>query len=279
MITVHFQGWASCRLATDPDPYDDPRGTLSSFRQLAYAGEPDLDRTIYFNNPPFVRSHCEPVGVTVRRVSNGLGEIAGHALVARRSICLTSLRSKGATMSSRPIRRSRSILHLRVGNGAGAVARAKLPADEAYPFPEYAPLPEGVPPSVIAAAIGRSDHLDVWRRRLAKLQGEIASASEDDKPGLEARIAMLGQEAIENGFLSVRFFFASMRWRNELNGPVIGDAAAVLGPQASTEQSWIADLWFGAFDADAQGFYCSGTLDIPESTEPPIMARFYRRRR
>ena len=66
MLTLRFSGWVSCRLATDPDPFDDPRGNLSGFRQLAYAGEPDLDRTIRFQNAPFMRSHLRRSACSLR---------------------------------------------------------------------------------------------------------------------------------------------------------------------------------------------------------------------
>ena len=42
MLVIEFNGWFQCRLATDPDPYDEPRGVSGYVH--AYAGEPDLDR-------------------------------------------------------------------------------------------------------------------------------------------------------------------------------------------------------------------------------------------
>ena len=44
MIEVRYSGWFQCRLATDPDPYDEPRGVSGYLH--AYVGEPDLDRRI-----------------------------------------------------------------------------------------------------------------------------------------------------------------------------------------------------------------------------------------
>ncbi len=57
MLSITFAGWAQCRLPTDPDPYDEPRGV--SGYMYAYAGEPDLDRLIRFQDPPF-RAHPYP---------------------------------------------------------------------------------------------------------------------------------------------------------------------------------------------------------------------------
>src|SRR5512133_460655 len=57
MLSLHFAGWFQCRLATDPDPADEPRG-VSGFT-FAYPGEPDLDRVIRFARPEAQRA---PVG-------------------------------------------------------------------------------------------------------------------------------------------------------------------------------------------------------------------------
>ena len=55
MIEIHFEGWFECRLATDPDPTDEPRGV--SGWTYALAGEPDLDRII----------RTQPMGTVSRR--------------------------------------------------------------------------------------------------------------------------------------------------------------------------------------------------------------------
>ena len=60
-----FNGWVQCRMATDPDPSNDPRGV--SGYSFAVPGEPDLDQIIYFQNRKGVihRSFCPEVGVKV----------------------------------------------------------------------------------------------------------------------------------------------------------------------------------------------------------------------
>jgi hypothetical protein len=42
MFVLEFAGWFYCRLATDPDAFDDPRG--QGGWTFAMPGEPDLDR-------------------------------------------------------------------------------------------------------------------------------------------------------------------------------------------------------------------------------------------
>ncbi|MEW9519753.1 hypothetical protein [Streptomyces tubercidicus] len=69
VLRVEFGGWFMCRLATDPDPTDEPRGVSGS--TFALAGEPDLDRVIVLNAPPpgTVRSYAPEVGVRVTRAT------------------------------------------------------------------------------------------------------------------------------------------------------------------------------------------------------------------
>src|SRR3954470_20273394 len=66
MLQIGFRGWFQCRLATDPDPYDEPRGV--SGYVYAYVDEPDLARGITFQPPRFSRDHGPGIGVAVHRV-------------------------------------------------------------------------------------------------------------------------------------------------------------------------------------------------------------------
>jgi len=65
MLVITFSGWCLLRLATDPDPTDEPRG-LSGYT-FAFAGEPDLDRIVRLQPPTDFspRSHAPQLGVTV----------------------------------------------------------------------------------------------------------------------------------------------------------------------------------------------------------------------
>ena len=65
-IWLKFTGWFQCRLATDPDPTDEPRGVSGYVR--AVAGEPDLDRILRLQPPVVQRSYCPQVGVRVSAV-------------------------------------------------------------------------------------------------------------------------------------------------------------------------------------------------------------------
>jgi hypothetical protein len=77
---VRFRGTFQCRLATDPDPFDDPWGQNSSFGMYAVQGpdpahpdEPPLDRIIRLHDPVAPRPFCEPVEVLVTQIEAQVG--------------------------------------------------------------------------------------------------------------------------------------------------------------------------------------------------------------
>src|SRR3712207_1058344 len=79
MLSLKFEGWFECRLATDPDPTDEPRGV--SGWTFAVAGEPDLDRIIRLQPQGAVnRPFGPPVGVRVTAVSVNGEQVTDHPL-------------------------------------------------------------------------------------------------------------------------------------------------------------------------------------------------------
>src|SRR5262245_42367292 len=82
MLIIDFEGWFQCRLPTDPDPTDEPRG-VSGFT-FALPGEPDFDRVIRFHEPIPPRSHGPRIGVFVKSVSVDGRHVPEHPLVGGR---------------------------------------------------------------------------------------------------------------------------------------------------------------------------------------------------
>jgi hypothetical protein len=92
---VRFRGSFQCRLATDPDPFDHPRGQDSSFGVYAVEGpdpdnpdEPPLDRIVRFHDAVALRPFCDAIGVAVTAVEAQVGGnlvqfSAGDALIGQ----------------------------------------------------------------------------------------------------------------------------------------------------------------------------------------------------
>jgi hypothetical protein len=82
VITLNFEGYVQCRLATDPDPTDERRGV--SGYTFALPGEPDLDWTIYTQpGPGVVTRPCVEREVGVKVTSGYCGAqpiVKGHPL-------------------------------------------------------------------------------------------------------------------------------------------------------------------------------------------------------
>lgn len=68
VLQIKFEGWAHCRLSSDPDGAFEKRGVTGN--NFALSSEADLDRIIYFQDTGnFRRTHCPPIGVTVTEAS------------------------------------------------------------------------------------------------------------------------------------------------------------------------------------------------------------------
>src|SRR2546423_1058387 len=78
MLIIAFEGWFQCRLATDPDSWDEPRGV--SGWTFAFPGEPNLDRIIRFQNPVALRSYGPDIGVRITSVSLDGMQVLAHPL-------------------------------------------------------------------------------------------------------------------------------------------------------------------------------------------------------
>src|SRR5947209_12212357 len=92
-LRISFGGWCLIRLATDPDPTDEPRGV--SGYTFAFGNEPDLDRIIYLQPPAysFKRSHGPEIGVRV---------LEAHRITPNRKIAIGALRDARVELLDRP---------------------------------------------------------------------------------------------------------------------------------------------------------------------------------
>jgi len=77
---LRYSGRFQCRLASDPDPFNDPWGANSSFGMYAVQGpdpahpdEPPLDRIVRFHDPVALRPFSDPIGVSVSAIEAQVG--------------------------------------------------------------------------------------------------------------------------------------------------------------------------------------------------------------
>jgi hypothetical protein len=298
-LTLGFGGYFMCRIATDPDPSDDPYGT--SGYTMALAHEPVLDQVIrlqYDSSAAPLRSNPLPnlrkrvqEGVTVRSVSfDGVPDAARtKVLVGARVALLGSPRfvSTNNTVGSddtmafvvEPFHLSitHDALHdgqkvpIRIaaedylipGNPTVAAVEIPNPAVYASRLSVFAPQPS----AAANQAIGVFDEYGYFRDRLRWLREQIASdqTSPDAKQAYRSRVFQIeewGDRVINKlGFQAV--------WSHGTNGPQKFDvdpppvADKLLGGRVITDQPWTVDYWFGGWDGDLLVGYMAGSLNIP----------------
>lgn len=79
LVVLSVTGFMQVRLATNPDPTDEPRGV--SGYTFALPGEPDLDRLLRTSKPVAPRTHAPPIGMQVSGVAIDGTPVATHPLL------------------------------------------------------------------------------------------------------------------------------------------------------------------------------------------------------
>jgi hypothetical protein len=262
MLTLGFEGWAECRLATDPDPSDEGRGV--SGWTFAVAGEPDLDRIIRLQPDHAVARVPGPaVGVTVRSVGASAAGVADHPLVGAAIDLLEDPVFEGrngiaAEDAVEPV----APFSLAV-RGTGGVLLLREHRDlETGEYRQDPPVGFGVPDGELALATGGLAPDEFRAARRAALE-ELRERSDDevDRVALDKRIRDIDEGA---GGIAEAILGFALRYRIVMQGPwgEVRDPDGVLGGTVDLGP-WIASFWFGAFDADALCFYVKGRLELP----------------
>jgi hypothetical protein len=276
MIDISYRGWFQCRLATDPDPFDEPRGVSGYVH--AYAGEPDLDRLIHYQKPAFAREFGPELGVFVIEVAIDSAPVADHPLLGAAVDLLDQAKFEGrngvvAEDGEEPI----FPFHLAIRKGSFELRRAVVASDPTYPYPEfYAASAEGGPEvaALIHEATGVPDLRAVWRQRMAALDKAL-------REGLPEPAATAARERLS--FLragrALNFFEILMRYEYALRSTtVLSDPDKLLGADADLATPWPLRFWMGGWDADVLCGYASGKLSIPSLAHPTgFSTRSFRR--
>ncbi|MEA2298680.1 MAG: hypothetical protein QOF77_1616 [Solirubrobacteraceae bacterium] len=268
MLELDFGGWFECRLATDPDPFDEPRGVSGT--TFACPGEPDLDRVIRFGPRGAGRRPGPEVGVRVTGASRE-GRAVEHPLTGAAVRLVGAPRFEGRNgLLGTPGTEVIDPFELAVeGAGVRLGRRDRLDAQDGSPL-EAAPdaparragggIERGVAVSAeIARATGIEDFLEHRLARAEAIERALAAArSAGDRvgaAGFERRRAALGAVAR----MRVSYAFAVGEWGGA--GWLEGDLP---GPAVDLDAPWPLRFWMGAWDGDALCGFVSGRLGLAE---------------
>jgi hypothetical protein len=277
-LILSFEGWIVVRLATDPDPSDEPRGV--SGYTFAFAGEPDLDRVLYLQPPAYwtPRSGSPALGVTVHSAVRTDGsecpsDLVGAAVDLLDGPVLENRQWTIALPGYEPI----VPFHLQVSCPALTIRR-DIPLDPSHPdLPVWEVAPEVIAvqaadgmqyePQTIGNATEIWDSLQVVTERLAMLQTERAKEPDPVKQtALDGRIAELeiAVTTPTDRRVGARYFVE--RFAFPMVGPpatITGDERAAVGGQLDPVNGWSIAFWIGAWDPDLLCAYMQGALEIP----------------
>lgn len=273
MLSLYFSGWFQCRLATDPDPTDEPRG-VSGFT-FAVAGEPDLDRIIRLHDPVAPRSHGPPVGVRVTRVAREGRDQEDHPLLGAAVRLLDDPRFESWNAILRPGSRGPiHPFHLEIEGGDVRIRRRDILCPQSPDLPLYQVPPEclarrGAVVSMamdhvrIADATGVTDpiaHRAERRRRL--VADREACVDPVARAALDKRIEELS--IVSPTKMQIVTMNLYNDYRFSIDGPVqLEDPQQRVAPSLDPQAPWPILFWMGGWDSDALCGHLRGTLMIP----------------
>jgi hypothetical protein len=264
MLMLAFAGWFECRLATDPDPADEPRGVSGT--TFACPGEPDLDRVIRFQPGPATRRPGPAVGVRITVVSRG-GRPVGHPLIGAPVELAGEPRFEGRNrLLGVPGTEAIDPLEIVIESAGLRLSRRDwLAAGDAG-------LVQAGPGALGRRAGGGIERGDAVTAALVRATGvdDFLAYRLERAAGIDAALAATRDP------LAV----AALRRRREALGAVarmrvsyavdigeLGGHGSVDGLEAGVDchTPWPLRFWMGAWDADALCGFVSGTLGLPDA--------------
>jgi hypothetical protein len=288
ILVIEFGGWILIRLATDPDPADEPRGV--SGYSFAFGDEPDLDRVLRFRVPEqlkpfFPRSHTFDIGVTVRRavrldgkepttltaLEGATVDLLGEPRLENRNWTLTPAGFEPIVPFNLEIRKDDEIRLFR-----SAPLLPDEPDKPLWEIPEEVLQAQGAvgllyEPVTVGNATGIWDSLQVAQDRLQKLVKELKSdgCTDNQKVVLEARIKELKYAIAKPNDRRIAARYAVERFNFGMQGKaeVKGEESA-LGGMIDADAPWQIGFWIGGWDPDALSAYVLGALIIPYAISP-----------
>lgn len=258
MMQLSFSGWFQCRLATDPDPTDEPRGVSGS--TFALPGEPDLDRII--RTQPAGTTPRVPgpdIGVTVKTVTVDETKSPQHALVGAPVLLLSNPVFEGRNgFASEDTEEPIFPFHIRIEADGIRLEREFRDLDTGQWRFEKSVGVEGNVPAMGRAGI--ADPAAYMAARATDLQTLLTQTTDPHaKLQLEERLRHLA----EDGFGPVPLF-VGLRYRYRLEGPwfKVRDTNGSLGGTIDGSP-WLLNAWVGCWDGEALCGFMEGDLTLP----------------
>lgn len=270
MIAIKFKGWFQCRLATDPDPSDEPRGVSGYMKALP--GEPDLDRIIRFHDPLVERSHTPTAGVFIEEVAHNNHVLTDHELVGKRFNLLENPKFYGfnAIVEDDGFEPIVPVV-VSIEDDQNSISRNLSDMEPKYPFAEYKlnsvigkgyTAPDGAiifEASDIFHQTGIYNPSQFIEDRIKLLENDLKTEKDEiEIYNLNSRIKFLKTGS------ATQFFAARMHWNLRLNGKIENNLSYL--KIDDEKETWRLNFWMGAWDPDAQNGFVSGALIMPGVT-------------
>lgn len=293
-LSLEFGGYFMCRLATDPDPSDDPYGT--SGYTMALSNEPVLDQVIRLQSDPAVaplRQNPLPhiqVGVTVKSVRfDGAFDAARTEALAGASVNLLQnpqfISTNNTVGSDDTMAFVVEPFHLSVSHqiphkgqriavsieavddlipGHPEVTAVQIPNPAVYARRFSTAVP--APSAAANQAIGVYDEYGYFRDRRRWLTEQIQKSTDPvQRQGYQSRLYQIeqwGDRVINKlGFQALWSHGTNGLQRFEVDPASLENQ--VLGGTVIVNQPWTVNYWFGGWDGDLLVGYMAGELNIP----------------
>lgn len=287
MLKLSFEGWYQCRLATDPDPTDEPRGLTGP--TFAAPGEPDLDRIIRLQNGVALRSpRDQDFGVFVRSVA--LSTTGAEGATVTKPIPHHPMINAAVDFIDNPRYHQRNyiiveglyspidpfVVQVKQGDtllerrDEWDITQPGLTIKDVYLNPTLAGhrLQEiEVKAPELVEATGITDYIEYWTKRRSDLKSELKNTKDPTKQAaLRRRITAIDETEYDSGTrVDARQFLGLLStYTIDVNGvSKIEDKEGLLGGRVGTSQVWPLTFWMGSYDVDTMCGYLKGTLSLP----------------
>ena len=272
-VLIKFSGWFQCRLATAPDPTDEPRG-VSGYAH-ALPNEPDFDRIIRLQSKDTIqRSHCQSIGAKVTNIwidgnredkhplLGSLVDFLDHPKFEGRNDILTKEGEESVLPINIQIKKDCFLIQRKFDDTMNFPPST---ADDFEKFNNLKATGVHLHPGTIQESTGIFDLYVVWQDRKSKLETDLHTAtSEIEKSTLKARIKLLSNSGLARRFFARMLYSVSLTGSltfNDPNGYLPGKPA--INTDSNKPKDWSLEFWCGGWDADALSGYIEGYLGFP----------------